>query len=171
MLQQKDMLRSGISILHFSPSRILQKKIRQLVPAGYITTDYDQDALTDRHYDITHVPMPEGSFELIICFHILEHIPDDRKAISELYRISKTGGVVLIQTPFQQGEIYEDKTVTGSAERLRHFGQEDHVRIYSAEGLSKRLQEGGFMVDVNQYAADSGLGLRDEIILVCKKTT
>jgi len=171
VLQSNDMLRNGMSLLHFSPSRILRRKISQRVGKGYVTTDYDHETLTDRNYDITDIPLPEGSFELIICFHVLEHVIDDRKAISELYRISKPGAVVMIQTPFKQGELYEDNAITSPAERLRYFGQEDHVRIYSAEGLSKRLKDAGFTVDVNHYAADSRLGLREEIILACKKTT
>ncbi|MBN1416958.1 MAG: methyltransferase domain-containing protein [Bacteroidales bacterium] len=167
LLHEYDFLNNSIRILHFSPSRILRKKMQQLVPASYITTDYDPEAYTDKHYDITHIFEPPESFELIICFHILEHITDDAKAIHELYRIAKKGAIVWIQTPFKEGDIYEDARITNPAERLLHFGQEDHIRIYSVEGLSKRIQEAGFEVNILQFSDDKSLGLKEEIILRC----
>jgi hypothetical protein len=160
---------SRINILHFSPSRILQKKIRRWNPSHYVTTDFETKAFTDKHYDITHIPEPDAHFGLIICFHILEHIPDDRQAIRELYRITKPEGGVFIQTPFKEGNMIEDKTVTTAEERLRHFGQEDHVRVYSVEGLTGRLNEAGFSVQAEQYSADPLLGLKEETVLICRK--
>jgi ubiquinone/menaquinone biosynthesis C-methylase UbiE len=139
-------------------------------PSQYVTTDYDTKADTDKHYDITQIPEPEDSYGLIICFHVLEHIPDDRQAIRELYRITKPEGSIWIQTPFKDGDIYEDKTLTTVAERLHHFGQADHVRIYSAEGLVSRLKEAGFSVQAEQYGFDPVLGLKEETILICCKT-
>jgi hypothetical protein len=159
----------SIKILHFSPSRILQKKLRHRKPSQYITSDYEAKADADKHYDITHIPESENSYGLIICFHVLEHVPDDRQAIRELYRILKPEGRVFIQTPFRDGDIYEDKTINTGAERLHHFGQEDHVRIYSVKGLVSRLKEAGFSVQASQYEADPILGLREETILTCCK--
>ncbi|MBN2274397.1 MAG: methyltransferase domain-containing protein [Bacteroidales bacterium] len=171
ILQQNDWLKTGIKILHFSPSRILQHKMNRFFSEGYSTTDYDRNAHTDKHYDITDVPEKDGCFDLIICFHVLEHIPDDRKAIRELYRILKPGGTVLIQTPFKEGDIYENNNISDPAGRLQHFGQEDHVRLYSAEGLRERLQKAGFSVYIDHFNAEPVLGLKDEIVLNCKKTT
>jgi SAM-dependent methyltransferase len=154
-----------MKILHFSPSRILQKKLRHKCTSQYVTTDYNAKAGTDKHYDITSIPESDESYGLIICFHVLEHIPDDRQAIRELYRILKPGGRVIIQTPFKDGDIFEDNTIITAAERLHHFGQEDHVRIYSTEGLVSRLKEAGFSVQVSQYEADPFPGLKEETIL------
>jgi predicted SAM-dependent methyltransferase len=86
-----------------------------------------------------------------ICYHVLEHITADAQAISELYRILKPGGTCWIQTPFKEGEIYEDFSITDAAERWEHFHQEDHVRIYSAEGLAQRLSAGGFEVEILHF--------------------
>jgi SAM-dependent methyltransferase len=159
-----------IKMLHFSPSRILQKKLRRMKNLRYVTTDYDSKACTDAHYDITHIPEPDESYGLVICFHVLEHIPDDRQAIRELYRIIKTEGRVFIQTPFKEGETFEDKTLTTAEERLHHFGQEDHVRVYSVEGLASRLKEAGFAVQAEFFSADPILGLKEETILIGSKT-
>ena len=169
MLQQNDLLKKGAKWLHFSPARILQKKLSEILGEGYTSTDYNQEACTDVHYDITDIPLPDGSFDRIICFHVLEHIQDDKKAIHELYRMLKQNGVAWIQTPFHTVTMIEDDTITSAAERLQHFGQEDHVRIYSVEGLCTRLQEAGFRVTVKQFEADSLYGLGEDTILVCKR--
>jgi hypothetical protein len=159
-----------IKMLHFSPSRILQKRLRRMKNLQYVTSDYDRNAGTEVHYDITRIPEPDDSFGLIVCFHILEHIRDDRMAISELYRVVKPEGRIFIQTPFKEGEIYEDATLTTAAERLHHFGQEDHVRVYSADGLTSRLKEAGFTVQAEPFRDDPILGLKEEIVLICSKT-
>jgi len=161
---------SRINILHFSPSRFLQKKLQHRIPLYYTTSDYDRKSGTDKHFDITHIPEPDERYGLIICFHVLEHIPDDWQAIGELYRITKPEGRVFIQTPFTEGKLVEDKTITTAAYRLHYFGQEDHVRIYSIEGLAGRLKEAGFSVQAEQYSADLSLGLKEETVLICSKT-
>ncbi|MBP1669538.1 MAG: hypothetical protein H6Q21_1904 [Bacteroidetes bacterium] len=161
---------SRINILHFSPSRILQKKLRRKIPLYYTTSDYDRKSGTDKHFDITRIPEPDDRYGLIICFHVLEHIPDDRQAIRELYRVTKPEGRVFLQTPFKEGNMVEDKTITTAADRLHHFGQEDHVRVYSVEGLAGRLEEAGFSVQAEQYSADPVLGLKEETVLICSKT-
>ena len=126
--------------------------------------------MADVAYDITQIPEKENSFDLIICYHILEHVIEDVKAMKELHRVLKPNGTVLIQTPFKEGEIYEDYSITSEAERLLHFGQEDHVRIYSIDGLKKRLESVGFAVTVKQFEKDTYLGFSDkEIILFATK--
>ncbi|MEM6879542.1 MAG: methyltransferase domain-containing protein, partial [Bacteroidota bacterium] len=100
----------------------------------------------DLSIDLTNNSLTEKSFDLIICYHVLEHIQDDQKAISELYRLLKPNGCALIQTPFlrEYGKALELPNVTTAAQRLQHYGQEDHVRIYTVEALNKRLLSAGF---------------------------
>jgi len=161
ILQPYIHIENRMKILHFSPSRILQKKLRRRLSSQYITTDYDRKTVTDRHYDITHIQEPGESFGLIICFHILEHIHDDRQAMRESFRILEPGGLVIIQTPFKEGDIYEDATIVTGIERLHQFGQEDHVRIYSVEGLVSRLKEAGFIVKAELHGMDHAMGLKE----------
>ena len=85
-------------------------------------------------------------------YHILEHIPEDKKAISELYRILKSQGRCFIQTPFKEGDIYEDLSKQTKEERRLHFGQDDHVRIYSIPSLKERLEHAGFKIEVLQFS-------------------
>lgn len=162
-------LRSDAQILDFSPSRSLFRKWKKVANVKYIASDLSGDFIADVAYDITKIPEKDNLFDLIICYHILEHVIDDVKAMSELFRVLKPNGTILIQTPFKDGEIYEDYTITSEADRLIHFGQEDHVRIYSVDGLKKRLESVGFSVVVNQYEKDEYLGFSNEIMLVATK--
>lgn len=169
---QEDWLKSGRQILDFSPSRSFYRAMKKQKHIQYVASDISGDFLADKSYDITHIETADDSFDLVICYHVLEHIPDDRKAISELYRILRPGGICFIQTPFKEGEIYEDASITSPQERIRHFGQEDHVRIYAADGLIKRLENSGFQVTKKTYKEEmhhpEGLNAK-EIVLVCKK--
>ena len=92
--------------------------------------------------------------------------------MQELYRITKSGGVCIIQTPFKEGDIYEDTSLKSEAERLIHFGQKDHVRIYSIEGLMRRLSTTGFNPTENNYkeSINNRHGFKTlETIIVAKK--
>jgi len=159
------------SILHFSPSKIIQKKLKISHP-NYITTDYDGKLKADKSYDITNIDAPSQSFDFIICYHVLEHITEDTKAMSELFRILKNDGLLIVQTPFKDGEIYEDTSITTPEERLKHFGQDDHVRIYSVGGLQTRLTEQGFSVEELNFEEKEGnfMGLKlKETVLLSRK--
>lgn len=134
------------NILHFSPSRNIYRKLKSRTDISYITSDYEDEFIADYHFDITNIEQKDASFDTIICYHVLEHIQEDTKAMQELYRVAKPNGTIFIQTPFKEGTIYENDTITSLEDRLKHFGQEDHVRIYSVDGLKKRLTEVGFKV-------------------------
>ena len=163
-------IKSNIQILDFSPSRPLFRKWKKEKNVNHIASDLSGDFMADVAYDITQIVEKENTFDLIICYHILEHVIDDVKAMSELYRVLKPNGTVLIQTPFKEGEIYEDYSITSEAERLLHFGQEDHVRVYSVEGLKTRLESVGFDVIVNRFERDTYLGFSaNEIVILASK--
>lgn len=169
-LLNEEFIVPDIAILDFSPFRILYRKWKKKTNIQYFATDFGTDFIADYRYDITNIDCKDETFDLIICYHILEHIVDDKKAMSELYRVLKKNGTVLIQTPFKEGEIYEDYSIVTEKERLKHFGQEDHVRIYSVKGLKERLQHSGFFVNVKIFEKDNYYGFsQGEKILICKK--
>jgi SAM-dependent methyltransferase len=165
----QDLIQPGMQILHFSPSRPLRRRLENWKGIQYTSTDYASEFPADKQLDITQIDEPDHKYDLIICFHVLEHIPQDKKALSELYRILKPGGKCLIQTPFKSGEIYEDFSITSPADRLIHFGQEDHVRIYSVEGLAQRARDAGFQVEILRFsdspANEMGLKEREEVLV------
>jgi len=92
--------------------------------------------------------------------------------MNELYRVLKPGGSCIIQTPFKDGEIYEDATIKTAEDRLKYFGQKDHLRIYSVDGLKDRLTNSGFEVKVNKFREDkenfNGL-CKTEQVLIARK--
>lgn len=141
-------------ILHFSPSRSLYRRLSKAYPDLYVSSDFLNEFLADRQYDITAIDSADETYSTIICYHILEHIDEDRQAMRELHRVLKTGGSCYFQTPFKEGEIYEDASITSPEDRLQHFGQEDHVRFYSVDGLKERLEKTGFNVEIKHFLAE-----------------
>lgn len=161
---------SGLRVLHFSPSESLAKKLRAYPLAEYVTTDYAGEFAANKSYDITAIAEPDGRFDLVICYHVLEHVPEDELAMRELCRVLAPGGLCLVQTPFREGEIYEDASITTAAGRLAAFGQEDHVRVYSVGGLTERLRKAGFRVAEITYPPNHLHGWRaGETVLYAEK--
>lgn len=132
------------SALHVAPEGILENKFRPLFGKGYITADlFAKDV--DVKMDITNIQFPDNSFEFVYCSHVLEHVPDDRKAMREFRRVLSTDGVAILLVPITVEKTVEDPTVEDPKERLRLFGQEDHVRNYGPDYVD-RLIEAGFTV-------------------------
>jgi SAM-dependent methyltransferase len=143
-------------ILDFSPSRCLYRAFKRQPGIDYTASDYSGQFLADRRLDITDIDEADDSADAVICYHVLEHVGDDQKAIRELYRILKKGGRALIQTPFKEGDMDEDTGAVPPPDRMRRFGQSDHVRMYSVSGLRDRLAANGFEVTVREFSEKSG---------------
>jgi SAM-dependent methyltransferase len=127
--------------------------------------------------NIADIPLPDDQFDCVICYHVLEHIPDDQKAMRELFRVLKPGGWAILQSPidFNHDKTFEDPSIVSPDERERFFGQNDHVRIYGRD-YKDRLEKAGFVVKVDDYVQQLGdsaikkYGLmRDEKIHFCSK--
>lgn len=138
-------------VLDFSPPRCLYTKLKNTSSIEYTASDFSGEFVADERLDITGLKIPDASFDIIICYHILEHIENDVQALGELFRVVKPGGCCLVQTPFRKGDIYEDYSIINPTDRKEHFGQEDHIRIYSVPGLIKRLTSVGFIVEQANY--------------------
>ncbi len=162
------------NLLHFSPSRNLYRTLKKNQNLNYFSSDFEDEFLADYKFDITNIAQNDETFDTIICYHILEHITDDKKAMAELYRVLKPNGNIYLQTPFKAGDIYEDDSIISPEERLKHFGQDDHARIYSIKGLKDRLENYGFDISIIDYNTttdnDFYLGLKSpETILIASK--
>lgn len=143
-----DAIPAETHVLDFSPARPWFRYMNNIPWKKYEPTDLSDNFIAVYQYDITNLPHDTNTVDLMLCFHILEHIENDIKAMKSMFQALKPGGTVWIQTPFKEGDIYEDYSITTPEERLKHFGQDDHVRIYSIEGLSNRLKSIGFNVEV-----------------------
>lgn len=142
------------TILHFSPSPSMRKKIDLIGCVNYVTSDYVGEFNADKNLNIESIDEPDETYDVIICFHVLEHIENDLKAMKELKRILKPNGLCYIQTPFKEGETYENDEIKTDEERLIHFGQKDHLRIYSVKGLIERLESVGFETVEKVFKSD-----------------
>lgn len=133
-------------VLHVAPEQWFEPRLRRHLGAGYLTADLIDPHVMER-MDITRIPYPDGSFDAVYCSHVLEHVPDDRRAMREFRRVLKPGGWAILLVPTTAERTVEDPTVTDPAERRRRFGQDDHVRRYGPD-YAERLREAGFDVTV-----------------------
>ncbi len=165
-----------IKLLHFAPEQAFYNRFKKLKSLEYITTDLNSP-LADVKADICNLPFENNSFDFILCNHVLEHIPDDTKAMQELYRILKPGGTAILQIPqdLSRATTFEDNTITSRKERAKIFGQYDHVRVYGRDYFDK-LRSIGFNVEEVDYTktltpleVDTYRLALGEIIPVCKK--
>ncbi|EGV45029.1 class I SAM-dependent methyltransferase [Bizionia argentinensis JUB59] len=160
-------------IFYFSPSKSMKSKIEKYNTCEYITSDYLGEFKTMKTLNIEAIDEPDNYYDVVLCYHVLEHVLQDKKAMHELYRILKTKGLCYVQTPFKAGEIYKNHSITTEKELLQHFGQEDHLRVYSVSGLSKRLEESGFKTEVLSFneTADNYFGFSEnENIILAQKS-
>lgn len=163
-------------VLHFAPEQAFFKKFKKIRHWNYVTTDIESP-LADVKADICQLPFEDNTFDLVLCSHVLEHISDDVKAMSELYRVMKPGGIGIFQVPMNVNlaKTYEDARITLPEERRRAFGQYDHVRVYGLDYF-ERLKDVGFEVNPVCYAEKLGNNQTEkyrldktEILPVCTK--
>jgi len=146
----------AMSVLHFAPEAGLARHLCTNSKLDYITADLD-GARAMEAMDITDIPRPDGTFDIVLCSHVLEHVPDDRKAMREIFRVLKPGGFAILLVPLYEDmpETYENWGVTTPEARLEHFDQVDHVRKYGMDYFD-RLKETGFAVNRIDYAREVG---------------
>ena len=142
--------RHGIKILHFAPERIFHARFSAIPDVDYYPVDLNPKAFGIRKVvDITDIPFDDNTFDLIMCTHVLEHIPDDKKAMSELYRVLKPNeGVALLTVPIDSSRAatFENPEYNTPELRSKYFGQWDHVRIYGLD-YPDRLRAVNFSVE------------------------
>ncbi len=169
--------RRQIKLLHFAPEDILFKKL-SVLDIEYI--DADINPAYARHIiDITNIDFKDNYFDLIICSHVLRHVPDETKAIKELFRVLNGNGIALIMTliDFNREKTFEDAKITLPEDRLKYYGEKDLCRIHGTD-FSDRLTKQGFIVERIDYREKlpKGIVLKNslgngerELIYKCKK--
>jgi SAM-dependent methyltransferase len=135
------------TMIHVAPESCLESRFRQRLRDGYLTADLVNPRARIK-MDITQIQYPDQSFDVIYCSHVLEHVPDDRKAMREFLRTLKPDGWAILLVPITATKTLEDPSITTPEERLRQYGQADHVRRYGPDYLD-RLKEVGFQVSVS----------------------
>jgi SAM-dependent methyltransferase len=162
--------------LHVAPEYCFVRRFERLLGDNYVTADLESP-LAKVKMDVQAIPFDDNAFDVIFCNHILEHVDDDMKALSELYRVLKPGGWGIIQSPvsLDRATTYEDSSIVTPEERAVHFGQHDHLRVFGVDYAS-RLERAGFDVTEDRYVetlspetVQRNALPRNEIIYLVKK--
>jgi SAM-dependent methyltransferase len=166
-----------LSVLHIAPEHCFIKPFEKIHGDGYITADIESP-LAKVKMDIHNMPFNENQFDVVLCNHVLEHVADDVKALSEIKRVLKPGGWAILLVPFFQPiaeATFEDNSITDPREREKIFGQSDHVRKYGKD-YPERIKLGGLGVVEEKFAYSIEpdrvfrLGLSPEIVYVAEKS-
>ncbi len=147
LLKQSDFQTTPRKLLHVAPEQCFYTRFKQYKHIEYITADLESP-IADYHFDLHEIPFEQDSFDMILCNHVLEHVTNDRKVMSEFLRVLRPGGFAILQVPLEphRKTTYEDPTITDPRQREKHFGQKDHVRVYGLD-YPDRLRECGFLVE------------------------
>lgn len=149
--RETDFFDRAADVFHIAPEQAFVKRFRLLNLRSYITSDL-HSPLADVQADICNLPFSDQQFDWVVCNHVLEHIPNDKIAMQEIYRVLKPGGTAILQVPLRlDQDTFEDDRITDSKERAQVFGQYDHVRIYGKD-YQNRLEQVGFKVKMLAYA-------------------
>ncbi len=170
-LRRNEVLTKDHRLLHFAAEGPLRKFVGRKVGA-YETAELRADTNPDHVVNIEAIDLPDASFDRVMCNHVLEHV-DDAKALAELFRVLRPGGIAFLTTPVCEGwaQTYENPEITSREGRFLHFGQNDHARFYGRD-IRDRIRAAGFRLeelvavepDVHRY----GL-MRGETLFVAHK--
>jgi len=173
---ETQIFKKKFKVLHVAPEQAFYKKFIKLNNLDYVTFDMNSPIAKIKG-DICNLPFSENQFDFVLCNHVLEHVNDDIAAMLELFRVLKKNGVAILQVPIDltKNKTYEDSTITDKKERMKAFGQYDHVRIYGKDYF-ERLEKSGFKVEKNFYSKNFSdeeiykYGInKNEIIPICRK--
>jgi SAM-dependent methyltransferase len=161
-------------MLHVAPEPVLARRLQAEDSIDYFTADLASPRAMVR-MDITAVPYRTNTFDVVYCSHVLEHVPDDRRAMREFHRVLRVGGWAILQVPIREEATFEDPSVVLPEDRERVFGHPEHVRSYGPDYVD-RLAEAGFSVTVDGFAREldakavARFGLkREQDIYFCEK--
>lgn len=146
-----DFFNSTHTLLDIAPVKLFSDRWSAFFQ-DYVSIDLSSP-LAQFKMDVTDLKFPDCKFDWIICYHVLEHVPDDLKAMRELLRVLKPGGKAILQVPIFPGPTYEDFSIVTPEGREQAFGQADHVRRYGAD-YAERLRSAGFSVKVDQFVKE-----------------
>ncbi|KKW38261.1 MAG: hypothetical protein UY85_C0008G0009 [Candidatus Peribacteria bacterium GW2011_GWB1_54_5] len=165
--QCTDFFSARLSVLEVAPQKYMQDTFCKLKNLHYQSVDLSSP-IAMLKMDLTNLQIPGDSYDCVLCSHVLEHIPDDREAMREIFRVMKPGGWAIIQGPVDHSrmETYEDFSIVSPQEREKHFGQCDHVRLYGRD-FTDRLRGAGFVLELNRFAQT----LNPRIVKCCALTT
>ena len=159
--EETDFFSKPRKMLHIAPDQPFLGRFRKMKHLDLTTADLFSP-LADVKCDIQDMPFEDNTFDVIFCNHVLEHVDDDKKAMSELHRVMKPGGFGIFQVPidYNRATTFEDSSITSEEDRVKHYWQKDHVRLFGLDYPSK-LESVGFKPQRIDVANDVGAELKD----------
>ena len=154
-----DFFHKKLSVLHIAPEQCFMNQFEKIHGEGYITADIESP-LAKIKMDIHVMPFSENTFDVVLCNHVLEHVRDDIKAMSEIYRVLKPGGWAILQVPFfapVPETTIEDASISDPRARERAFGQDDHVRKYGKD-YPLRISKSGLKAIEEKFGMELSSG-------------
>lgn len=150
--REMEIERTELRVLHVAPDEGIAPLLVGRSNLRYVSFDIDRHC--DVRGDLTQTPFKSGAFDLILCSHVLQDIPDDKAAMLEIARLLAPDGRAVLLAPFDDhlSMTDEDPSETDPEERRRRFGQRFAVRIYGRD-FPSRLEEAGLHAEVVDYAA------------------
>lgn len=150
-------LRTPTRLLHIAPETRLRARLKGCRTLTYFTADLVQPA-ADVRAELTRLPLADGVVDVVICSHVLEHVPDDHAALRDIYRVLRPGGWAALLVPISETlpRTLEDRAIVDPALREREFGQRDHVRLY-ARDFGTRVSSAGFVTDTFDWREKFGV--------------
>jgi SAM-dependent methyltransferase len=148
LVRRTDLFRRRYRVLHTAPEPAIAARLSRRRNLHYRSVDRF-DPRADIQADLRDLPLADGSVDVLLSSHVIEHIPDDRAALAELARIVRPGGWGVLMTPFDPNlpASLEDSSLDTPAARLRAYGHPFHYRVYGAD-LPDRLAEAGFSSEI-----------------------
>jgi len=139
--------KQDLSVLHIAPEQCFHKKFKSQENLNYLTGDL-VSPIADLHFDLHDIPLEDNRFDVIFCNHVMEHVDDAIKCMSELQRVMKPGGWGIMQVPqdFTREDTFEDASITSEEDREKHYWQKDHVRLFGKD-YPNWLKKAGFEVE------------------------
>ena len=143
-IYKKDFLNSTkkLSILHTAPERCIARAIIKNKNIEYYPIDICPEIykwINCKKEDVTCLTYKDNSFDCIISNHVMEHIVDDNLFLKECLRVLKPNGILYLTFPISTSleKTVEDKNIKTDEERLKYYGQADHVRRYGRDIIDK----------------------------------
>lgn len=178
------LLKNGNKLLHFAPEPIFYDLFKDSDIEYHPVDISDENFRVREVVDIQDIPYEDNYFDVIYCSHVLEHVKDDKKAMSELYRVLKPGGIALVlvpingisfEMPFDEAVTLENEEYNTPELREKYYGQDDHLRLYGTD-FKDKLTDAGFKLLSDDFIKKLGYEtieryalIRNENIFECTK--
>jgi SAM-dependent methyltransferase len=168
--------RTTLSILHFSPEPSLEPLYRKQFGA-YLSADLFLPHV-DRRVDVQDMPFEDRCFDVILISHVIQYVPDDRKALAEISRTLKPGGVALIPVPLQHEKTIERARPDPGLKMYHEPGLDyfdrylpffDKVELHDSRDYPDKYHLFREIVDANHFPLYMGGGRYGDIIPACFK--